>query len=67
MQKLVGSLNWLGQSTRPDIATITNILAQHIHHATPHHVNAAKHVLCYLNGTRDLGIQFSRTPNEKMD
>ena len=40
MQRLVGSLNWLGGGTRPDIATNTNILAQHIHHATPHHVTA---------------------------
>ena len=67
MQKLVGSLNWLGQRTRPDLATITKILAQHIHHTTSHHVNAAKHVLRYPNGTRDLGIQFSRNPNKIMD
>ena len=59
LQRLVGVLNWLACGTRPDIATITNILAQHIHHATPSHIKAAKHVLRYLNGSRDHGIAFS--------
>ena len=46
-------------ATRPDIATITNLLAHHLHAATPSHVKAAKHVLRYLIGTIDLGIKFS--------
>ena len=29
MQQLLGSLQWLSQCTRPDIATITNYLAQY--------------------------------------
>lgn len=28
-RSIIGSLRWLGISTRPDIATVTNILAQH--------------------------------------
>lgn len=59
LQRLVGVINWLACGTRPDIATITNLLAQHIHHATPSHIKAAKHVLRYLNGSRDHGIAFS--------
>eukprot|EP00957_Ditylum_brightwellii_P125125 9538337-Ditylum_brightwellii.AAC.2 len=44
MRQIVGSLNWLSCGTRLDIATITNILAQYFHTATPSHVAAAKYV-----------------------
>ena len=59
LRTLVGSINWLGASTRPDIATITNLLAHYMHSATPSHVAAAKHVLRYLKGTSHMGIRFS--------
>ena len=59
LRTIVGSLNWLGVSTRPDIATITNLLAHYMHSSTPSHVAAAKHVLRYLKGTSHMGISFS--------
>ena len=59
LRTIVGSLNWLGVSTRPDIATITNLLAHYMHSATPSHVAAAKYVLRYLKGTSHMGIRFS--------
>ena len=38
LQSFVGSLNWLACVTRIFIATITNMLAQHLHSVTPLHM-----------------------------
>lgn len=62
LRSIVGSFNWIVMATRPDIATITNILARHLHTAVLGHVTAAKYVLRYLIGTIDLGIEFSPLP-----
>ena len=57
-RSLVGSLNWLSATTRPDIATITNILTAYLHKSIPSHLAAVKHVIKYIKGTTDLGICF---------
>ena len=57
---LVGSLLYLMLGTRPDIAWIVNRLSQHLNNPGQEHVNAAKHVLRYLKGTRDLGLGFTK-------
>ena len=62
-RSMVGSFNWLAQSTRPDLATITSILSQYLHRPTPGHIGAARHVLHYLNGTKDLEIAFHSNKN----
>lgn len=59
MQTLVGSLNWLAISTRPDIATVTNLLAKYMSNPNTHHIEAAKRVIKYLKGTRERGITFT--------
>jgi deoxyuridine 5'-triphosphate nucleotidohydrolase len=59
LRVLVGSLNWLALSTRPDIATITNILAKYSSKAATGHIEAAKRVVKYLKGTKQKGILFS--------
>jgi hypothetical protein len=56
LHPIVGSLNWLSTQTRPDICTITNIIAQYQSNPSPGHLEAAKYVLRYLKGTSDLGI-----------
>ena len=58
LRRLVGSFNWMLQATRPDLTTITSILAKFQHSPSPGHIGAARHVLKYLNGTKDLGISF---------
>ena len=45
MQVLCGCLNWLSISTRPDIATITNLLAKHTAKPSKDHITAAKRVV----------------------
>jgi len=56
-QTIIGSLNWLATFTRPDLSTITNILANYSSHASNKgHVAHMKHALRSLKGTRTLGI-----------
>ena len=45
MQFLIGSINWLAISTRPDIATISKILSQYMAHPSKGYIDAAKRVL----------------------
>jgi Reverse transcriptase (RNA-dependent DNA polymerase). len=67
LRTIIGSLNWISTQTQPDIATITNILAQYQSCPSPGHINAAKHVLRYLKGTQDLGISFNSKPNTSLE
>ena len=60
---LVGSLNWLSTATRPDIATITNILSAYLHKATPSHLAVVKHVIEYLKESTNMGIYVSSKSN----
>ena len=66
-RSIVGSFNWLAMATRPDIATITHLLSHHWHATLPGHIAAAKHVLRYLIGSIDLGIEFSPLSSSKAD
>ncbi len=57
---MVGSLNWLSVATRPDIATITNLLAQFANQkASCGHIESAKRVIKYLKATKSKGILFT--------
>jgi hypothetical protein len=58
-QSLVGSLNWLGHTTRPDIATVVSLLAQHQSNPSLGHMEAAHYVVQYLSHTKSLGIYLS--------
>lgn len=64
---LVGSLNWLSTSTRPDIAPITNMLAQYCNSATKGHIHACKWVIKYLKGSKEKGIIFSSTDRKDLN
>jgi len=58
-QSLVGSLNWLAHTTRPDLATVVSLLAQHQSDPSPGHYDAACYVVKYLATTKTLGIYFT--------
>ena len=66
LQEINGSLNWLANMTRPDIATITNILSKYNTNCSPGHIAAAKHVVRYLKGTPSLGIKFSSSADSNI-
>ena len=69
MRSYVGSLLWLSIGTRPDLSTITNILAQYQNRPTRKHIAAAKYAIRYLKGTKELGLTFSSEgqSNDKID
>jgi hypothetical protein len=57
---VIGALMYLANQTRPDIAFAVNLLARHSAAPTKRHWTGAKHILRYLNGTKDLGLFFQR-------
>ena len=63
---LVGSLLWLSQGTRPDLSTITNILAQHQHRPNDKHIAAARYVIKYVLSTKSKGITFDSQTDDKL-
>jgi len=69
MRSYVGSLLWLSIGTRPDLSTITNILAQYQNRPSRKHIAAAKYAIRYLKGTKELGLTFSSEgqSNDKID
>ena len=67
LRSYVGSLNWLGTCTHPDISTITNIISRYLHKATPSHISAAKYDIKYLKGTLSYGIQFTSKHNISLE
>lgn len=61
-QQLVGCLQWLALTTRPDIAYAVSQVSRFNSAWTLEHWMAAKHILRYLKGTPTVGITFDETP-----
>ena len=59
-QRGVGSLQWLASRTRPDIAHAACLLAQYNSAPTRKCWNVLMHVLRYLRGSRDCGVQYQQ-------
>lgn len=58
MREMVASLNWFSQGTRPDLSTITSMLARYQNDPNEGHITAAKYAIRYVTQTRHLGIIF---------
>lgn len=56
--ELVGSVGWLAQTSRPDISHSVNMLSRFASSPTQKAWTAAKHLLKYLKGTGDWGINL---------
>ena len=54
----VGSLSYLSQCTRPDIAYAINTLCRHLHNPNKHCFKALNHLIHYLAGTPTSGLRF---------
>ena len=63
MRKILGFLNHISIHTRPDILFPVTQLATQITNCEQYHIDAAKHIVKYLAGTRELGLTFSHKGN----
>ena len=59
-RSLIGSSNYLSLSSRPDIAQATHVLSSFLENPGEQHWVAAKHVLRFLQGTKDLCLMFQK-------
>ena len=59
-RELVGSLIYLEQCTRPDIAVATNILGQQMAHPTKYHWEVGKKVIRYLKNSINYSISYRK-------
>ena len=57
-RELIGSLQYAATGTRPDIAFAVGLLSRFLDKPEQRHWTAAKRILRYLVGSRDLGIVF---------
>ena len=64
---IVGSLLYLSCWTRPDISFAVSELSRFVAEPGDKHLVAAKHLLRYVKGTKDLGLRFSRPCDSKLD
>lgn len=63
-QQLIGGLLYLAVCTRPDIAYVSSLLSQFNTCYDNTHWIAAKRVLRYLAGTRNLGLVFEKSEKD---
>ena len=61
-QTLLGGIMHLMVKTRPDLAYSVSRLAEFSSNPTDEHWKALKRVLRYLQGTKDLGLCYTRAP-----
>jgi hypothetical protein len=57
----IGALMYLANNSRPNIEFAVNLLARHSAAPTKRHWVGVKSIFRYLNGTRDLGLFYSRS------
>ncbi|XP_068328134.1 secreted RxLR effector protein 161-like [Pyrus communis] len=56
----IGALLYLAQCTKLDISLVVNLLARYNNAPTHRHRNGVKDIFCYLKGTTDLGLFYTR-------
>lgn len=63
---IVGCLGYLAQCTRPELAYPCSVLGQFLESPGITHWLAAKHVLRYLSGTRNVGLTFTASSSPRL-
>jgi hypothetical protein len=59
---IIGSLMYLASATRHDISFAVSKLSRFVSNPGDDHWNALERVMCYLVGTMDYGIHYTRYP-----
>ena len=62
----IGALMYLAGHTRPNISFAVNLLSRFSSYPTQRHWNGIKHILRYLQGTKDLGLMFTNKSKEDL-
>jgi hypothetical protein len=57
---------YLANCTQPDIAFSVNLLTRYSSVLIRRHWNGVKHVPCYLRGTIEMGLFYSRGSNSQL-
>ncbi|XP_058749197.1 secreted RxLR effector protein 161-like [Vicia villosa] len=60
--KVIGSLMFLMNCTRPDVAYVVNRLSRYTHNPSKDHWGALNRLLRYLKGTMDWGLHYVSYP-----
>jgi hypothetical protein len=66
-RSVVGKLNFLEKSTRPEIAYAVHQCARFLSNPKKSHVNAIKYLCRYLMGTKDKGIILRADPSKSFE
>ncbi|XP_067208508.1 uncharacterized protein [Linepithema humile] len=65
-QEAVGSLLYLAQGTRPDIAFAVNNVSRFNSNFGKSHWTAVKRIFRYLKGTREIKVRYSKSDNDDL-
>lgn len=65
-QRAVGSLLYLVQATRPDLAHVVGVISRFNQSYEECHWNMVKRVLRYVRGTKDLRLTYSRNSDSRL-
>ena len=65
-RQLVGTLMYLANSTRPDIAQATHHSARFVSNPSPQNITGIKRILRYLKGTMNHGVLFRNATNLRL-
>jgi hypothetical protein len=57
-QTIVGLITYYATMTRPDLAFSAQALGRHMQATGPEHLRAAKRVMRYIQGTKQLGLTY---------
>ncbi len=63
-RSVVGKLNYLAQTTWPDIVYAMHQVAKYLSNPRTSHGEAVLYLICYLKKTRELGLRFKPDPNK---
>jgi hypothetical protein len=63
-RSVAGKLNYLTQTTRPDIMYATHQISKYSSNPRQSHGEAILYLVCYLKKTQDLGLKFKPDPKK---